>query len=141
MYHDSLVKVIAAAMQTSPAAADTVARGSGVAALVAVLRAALATLRGKSRSRAVAVGNACVALTALSERHGDALLKAGACDLLVDALKAPGDAHAPIRRNASLAIARLVRSHAGCEARIRALRGMEILVTLQRDNGFQVLQS
>jgi hypothetical protein len=89
----------------------------------------------------VAVGNACVLLSVLAERHGDALLRAGVCDLLVEALKAPGasPADAAVRRNASLAVARLVKAHRGCEQRIRDLRGMEILITLSRDGGFKEL--
>jgi hypothetical protein len=44
-----------------------------------------------------------------------------------------------VRRNASLAVARLVKAHRGCEQRIRDLRGMEILITLSRDGGFKEL--
>ena len=95
----------------------------------------------------MAVGNACVLLGALGgaegARHCEALLRAGACDLVVEALKTVGDgaAQANVRRNASVAVARLVRAHRGCEARIRELRGMEILVTLERDGGFKSLAS
>jgi hypothetical protein len=48
-------------------------------------------------------------------------------------------ANAAVRRNASLAVARLVKAHRGCEQRIRDLRGMEILITLSRDGGFKEL--
>ena len=67
------------------------------------------------------------------------LLKEGLCDLAVECLKAPGDNFAPIRRNASLLVARLVKSGINCEERIRSLRGIEILITLERDGGFKTL--
>ena len=143
VYEDGLVKILAAAVQSSQTSTDAFVVSGGIPAIAKVLREALPTLRSSSSSgkapRSPVIGNACVLLLNVCAKNGDALLKEGLCDLAVECLKAPGDNFAPIRRNASLLVARLVKSGINCEERIRSLRGMEILITLERDGGFKTL--
>jgi tetratricopeptide (TPR) repeat protein len=143
VYEDGLVKILAAAVQTSQTSADAFVVSGGIPAISKVLKEALPTLRSSQGTgkapRAPVIGNACVLLLNVCAKNGDALLTAGVCDLAVECLKAPGDDFAPIRRNASLLVARLVKSGVKCEERIRSLRGMEILLTLERDSGFKTL--
>ncbi len=139
-YQDGLVRILAAAASATPAATTALHAAGGAATLSAFIAAALPSLRPSAglRSRAPAVGNACKALIGLADAspedaaaglppRPDALLAAGACEVLVEALKCAGDDNVPVRKNAAVALARLAR-HPAAHARIRDLRGMEILV-------------
>jgi tetratricopeptide (TPR) repeat protein len=144
VYEDGLVKILAAAIQTSLTSADAFVVSGGIVAISKVLKEALPTLRNFSNNtgkvpRSTVIGNACVLLLNVCSKNGDAMLTAGLCDLAVEFLKAPGDEYFNLRRNASLLVARLVKSGIKCEERIRSLRGMEILLTLERDQGFKTL--
>jgi tetratricopeptide (TPR) repeat protein len=131
-YQDGLVRLLAGI--TDPTACESIVAAGGVKILVAFLRAALPTLRPSTangmRARAAAVGNACRVFIGFSSLPSapSAVLAAGGCDVLVDALKSAGDAETvPVRKNAAVALARLAKDP-GCIERIRELRGMEMLI-------------
>jgi hypothetical protein len=150
LLQDSLIRAVAAAVSASRLASiDTFMRSGGLPALVAVMRAQLASVSAhpsssgeqlRSEARFIGIGNACTLLGSLLDEgtsaavRRDHVLSEGCVDVLVDALKLNGGSDSPlaggIRKNASVALARAVRDSA-CMARARELRGIEILIQLQ----------
>ncbi len=108
--------------------------------LVAVCKQALPTLPyinktntgsgSATRHRGATIGNIATIFIAFAEKEKyNHILKCGACGLLVDILKESGDKHPTVRKNAAVALAKLLRDEK-CGEQIRALRGMEILLQL-----------
>jgi tetratricopeptide (TPR) repeat protein len=142
MFQDGLLRLLAGAGE---AVSSSLANGESVKAVVAAFKAAVATLSPQPRAkipirpRVVGAGNACkvvILIAAHQDTHIE-FFNAGACDVLVDALKYPGPqseaASTLVRKNAASAIARLMKN-AECADRLRSLRAMEVIVTLNREN-------
>jgi hypothetical protein len=148
-YQDALVRLLAGAV-SAPTVPPFLAAG-GLPALIAVMRAALPSLAPAGRAgggaevrpRGVALGNACKLLISLTAAPPEVcppgqLVAAGACDVLVDCVKAAGSSAAgdavagTLRKNGAVALARLSRDAAAL-GRIRELRGVEILMQLRSE--------
>ena len=141
VFQDGLLRLLAGA---GDGVADAIVDSDGLKAVVAALALALKSLQPPPKggvalkTRVVGAGNACKVIITLAsfDRTHASLLQTGACELLVDALKFPGPAADPatalVRKNAASAIARLMKTP-DCSERLRSLRAMEVLLSLNRE--------